>query len=101
MANPSPLQSFLGGVGLTIPVHSLLILNGAIFGISGFLHGAVRGRTEALASVAGLLIGGATVGVVEGFGPEIVEAALPSTILAGLLVGIGTKVSIIPCLINI
>jgi hypothetical protein len=92
MSNPTPLQSFLGGVGLVIPVHFLLTLNGSVFGISGFLHNAIRGRREALTSVAGFLLGGAIIGVVEGIGPETISAELPRIALSGLLVGVGTRV---------
>jgi len=93
MSNPTPLQSFLGGVGLVIPVHFLLTLNGSVFGISGFLHNAVRGRREALTSVAGFLLGGAIIGVVEGIGPETISAELPRIALSGLLVGVGTRLA--------
>jgi hypothetical protein len=92
MSNPTPLQSFLGGVGLAIPIQCQLVLNGSVLGISGFLHNAVRGRKEALAAVAGFLTGGAIVGVVEGIGPDTRSAGLSYIAFAGLLVGVGTKV---------
>jgi len=91
-SSPTPLQSFLGGVGLALPVHVLLVMNGNIFGISGFLHRAVRGGKEAAAAVAGLFLGGISVGLVEGVGPNTVAAGLPRVLLSGLLVGVGTKV---------
>jgi hypothetical protein len=92
MSHPTPLQSFLGGVGLTVPIQFLLTLNGKVFGISGFFHNAVRGETEALTSVAGLLLGGAIIGAVEGVGPPKMSVGLAQIALSGLLVGVGTKV---------
>lgn len=92
MSTPRPLQSFLGGVGLSLPVHALLLLNGSVFGISGFLHRAVRGSKEAIASAAGLLLGGMFVGLTERAGPQPFPLPFPHVILSGLLVGVGTKV---------
>ena len=98
MSQPTPLQSFLGGVGLAVPVQFLLVLNGSVFGISGFLHGAVRSGKEALTSVAGFLLGGAIVGAVEGVGPRTVSIGLFRIVFSGLLVGVGTKVCDFFCL---
>ena len=97
MSNPAPLQAFLGGIGLAIPVHFLLTLNGSIFGISGFIHGAVRGGKEAFTSVVGFLLGGVIIGAIEGAGPETISVRLPQIALSGLLVGIGSKVRARPC----
>lgn len=92
MSKPTPLQSFLGGLGMVIPVQFLLVLNGSVFGISGFLHDAVRGGKESVASIASLLLGGAIIGAVEGVGPHPISTGLPLVILSGFLVGVGTKV---------
>ncbi|KAJ7172353.1 hypothetical protein C8R46DRAFT_947376 [Mycena filopes] len=88
-----PLQSFLGGLGLSLPVHALLLLNGNVFGISGFLHRAVRGGKEAMASVLGLLLGGMLVGLTEKAGPQPLPLPLVNVIFSGLLVGVGTKMA--------
>lgn len=93
MPNSTPVQSFLGGMGLAIPVHFQLVLNGSVIGISGFIHNAVRGRKEAMASIAGLLMGGAMVAAVEGIGPDLGSADLRYIAFSGLLVGVGTKLS--------
>ncbi|KAF7968090.1 hypothetical protein HWV62_32041 [Athelia sp. TMB] len=90
MSSPTPVQSFLGGVALALPVHSLLLLNGSVLGISGFLHRAVRGDPEAFFSVAAFLAAGVVIGLVEG---PVAPAAqsLQRIALSGLLVGVGTK----------
>jgi uncharacterized membrane protein YedE/YeeE len=94
MSAPTPVQSFLGGLSMALPVHALLILNGSIFGVSGFLHRAAQlSSAEAVSALAGFILGGVAVGVVEGTGPEASTIGLGPTILAGLLVGLGTKVS--------
>ena len=93
MSTPTPLQSFLGGLALVIPVQILLSFNGQPFGISGFLRNATRGKSDALASVAGLLIGGLVVGRIERVPPEIIAVQLPRIAMSGLLVGVGTTVS--------
>jgi uncharacterized protein len=89
---PTPLQSFLGGVGLAFPVQALLSLNSKTFGISGFINGAARGDLEDALSVLGLISGGFAVGVIEGIKPTIRDSTPLPLILSGLLVGIGAKV---------
>lgn len=89
---PTPLQSFLGGVGVALPVQALLSLNSKTFGISGFINSAARGNLEDALSVLGLVSGGFAVAVIEGIKPTIGDSTPRSLILSGLLVGIGTKV---------
>lgn len=89
----TPVQSFLGGIGLSLPVHALLLLNGNVFGISGFLHHAMQGGTEAMVAVSGLVLGGTFIGLLEGIGPKSSEFDLGRVTLAGFLVGLGSKVS--------
>ncbi|GLB34853.1 putative sulphur transport [Lyophyllum shimeji] len=93
MSSPTPVQSFLGGIGLSLPVHALLLLNGNVFGISGFLHRAVRGGKEAAVAVSGLVLGGAYVGFQEGGGPQPFNVGVGRLALAGFLVGLGSKLS--------
>jgi uncharacterized protein len=96
MVSPTPLQSFLGGIGLSLPVHSLLLLNGTVFGISGFIHRSIRGSLESTASIAGLITAGVSLGLLEGKdgAPEVIPGGLSKVLVSGLLVGVGTKVSI-------
>ncbi|KAF8637424.1 hypothetical protein AX17_002919 [Amanita inopinata Kibby_2008] len=93
MVSPTPVQSFLGGVGLVPPVYALLRLNGCVFGISGFVHRAIKGNREALSAIAGLVAGGAVVGLFEHTGPQPAIVEIPRILLAGFLVGLGTKLS--------
>ena len=93
MSHPTPVQSFLGGLGVPIPVHILTLLNGNVFGISGMIHRAVKGNVEGAAGVVGLILGGMLVAGIDGQAPTSL-ASLPicHTAFAGFLVGLGTKV---------
>ncbi|KAH9958264.1 hypothetical protein BC827DRAFT_1136254 [Russula dissimulans] len=90
---PTPLQSFLGGIGLALPAHVLLYHNSSTFGISGFINGAARGNLEDVLSVLGLISGGILVGAIEGQKPSLSVAAPLPLILSGLLVGVGSKLA--------
>lgn len=92
MAHPVPLQSFLGGLSIPIPVHALTLLNGNVFGISGFCHRAVKGNVEGMAGVAGLVLGGSLVALIEGKAPAALSVPIAQVALSGFLVGLGTKV---------
>ncbi|KAF9014011.1 hypothetical protein BDQ17DRAFT_1341905 [Cyathus striatus] len=92
-SSPTPLQSFLGGLTIPLPVHALMLLNGNVFGISGYVHRAVRGSVEALMGVTGLVLGGVAVGMLEGTGPSVSPLGLSQIILSGFLVGLGSKLA--------
>jgi len=92
----TPLQSFIGGLCLPIPVHTLLVLNGSVFGISGFVHRAVRGSYEGLMAVAGLVLGGIIVAAIEGTGQYTSQTTghpFEQLLISGFLVGLGTKLA--------
>ncbi|TFK76308.1 hypothetical protein BDN72DRAFT_830863 [Pluteus cervinus] len=91
MSAPRPLQSFLGGLSLPVPIHALLVLNGSIFGVSGFIHRAIFGNKEALAGLAGMILGGIYVGLQERPNPLFVTTSIPQLLLSGFLVGLGSK----------
>jgi len=92
MSGPAVIQSLIGGLALPIPVHSLLLLNGNVFGISGFIHRGVRGGIEAAMGATGLILGGVIVGLLEHGGPTPVSGSIAQTLIAGFLVGLGTRV---------
>jgi uncharacterized protein len=100
MSSPTPVQSFVGGIGLSLPVYALLVLNGSTLGISGFIHSSLRGSKESAIAVAGLILGGIAVSGIERVGPGVgmVGDNLWSTVFSGLLVGVGTKVLYISAL---
>jgi hypothetical protein len=90
----TPARSFVGGIGLGIAAWSLTLLNGSVFGISGFLHRAVKGEREAVSGVAGLVIAGMCIGLIEGKDSQAISGidSVFVVLLSGLLVGLGTKV---------
>jgi hypothetical protein len=92
-AGPTPLQSFLGGVGLALPAQALLSFNHSMFGISGFIHRAVRGNLDDFTSLLGLISGGFAIAFIEGGSKPLVQNSPPlHLVLSGLLVGMGSKV---------
>jgi len=86
--------SLFGGMVLGLSAGLLLLLNGRIAGISGIV-GRLLGGHQALvngAFVVGLLAGPALYAAAHGALPAMtVSASWPVVILAGLLVGIGTR----------
>lgn len=92
VSHPKPLQASLAGVGLSLSLHSLLVLNGSVLGVSGLLHRSVRGDTEAALGVLGLVLSGVAASRLESSGPLVPSTGYIGTILAGFLVGVGTRV---------
>ena len=91
------LYSLVGGVLIGLSATWLLLFNGKIAGISGILGGllaplAPGDRGWRLGFVGGLLVGGA---VIATRAPELVantvERSPAAVIVAGLLVGFGTR----------
>ncbi|EFI28343.1 hypothetical protein CC1G_13873 [Coprinopsis cinerea okayama7 len=93
MSHPTPLRSFIGGLSLPVPVHALMLLNGNVFGISGFIHRAAKGSVEAAAGVAGLVLGGMMLATLDGEAPPALVPPISQVALSGVLVGLGTKLS--------
>lgn len=93
------LAALLGGMLIGLAAASLLVLTGRIAGISGVVGGLIapaRGaageRRWRLAFFIGLLAGGALLRVLvpQAFGGTVVRS-LPVLMVAGLLVGFGTR----------
>jgi len=94
--NFTPVSGLIGGLLIGIATAMLLLLNGRIGGISGIVGGLLATRTSEVVwravFVAGLLLGafvymlatGATI-------PVKMQASLPVLVVAGLLVGFGTR----------
>lgn len=84
----------LGGMLIGASAIALLLLDGHIAGISGIVGRLLGGGQVMLngAFVLGLLCGPALYALVFGALPAVtVSASWPLTLLAGLLVGIGTR----------
>ncbi|KAF9052931.1 hypothetical protein BJ165DRAFT_1523681 [Panaeolus papilionaceus] len=93
MSHPTPIQSFVGGFTFPVITHQLMLLNGNVFGISGFVHRAAKGNLEGVAGAAGLIFGGILVARLEGGGPAKLIVHLPQILVSGFLVGLGTKLA--------
>jgi uncharacterized membrane protein YedE/YeeE len=96
MHNFTPIAALAGGLLIGLSAAAMLLLDGKIAGISGILAGVLKPvRADTLWRVcflAGLLVGGMLLRV---FLPTAFEFGiirpLPLLIVAGLLVGFGTR----------
>jgi len=96
LENFTPVSGFVGGLLIGGAASLFVLLTGRVAGISGILgglFGAAGGDLGwRLAFVAGIVIGPMVVAGVGGPVPAVVLAApLPVLIVAGLLVGFGTR----------
>ncbi|MDP2248353.1 MAG: YeeE/YedE family protein [Nitrosomonadales bacterium] len=93
--NFTPWTSLAGGLLIGLAVSILVLFNGRIAGISGIVGGLLRPvRTELewrIAFIAGLVVAPLVYGVVSELPPVEVNASNWQLVLAGLLVGIGTR----------
>ncbi|RMJ06266.1 hypothetical protein DOQ08_00952 [Marinobacter litoralis] len=91
----TPVSALAGGILVGLAAASFLLLNGRIAGISGILGGLLSPtRNDMLWRMAflGGLIGTPIVWKLFGELPPIeVDAGFPAIIIAGLLVGVGTR----------
>ena len=91
----TPWPSFAGGILIGLAAALLLLFNGRIAGISGIVGGLLRPARGDLAwrfaFVAGLVIAPLAYGLARALPAVTVEADLPTLVLAGLLVGVGTR----------
>ncbi len=92
------ISGLLGGMMLGVAATLMLLLNGRISGISGIVGGLVspgarKGGEAAprVAFVAGLVLGPLGYAAAVGGLPVGIEASLPVLVIAGLLVGFGTR----------
>jgi len=98
MAHFTPLSSGLGGVLLGVASSLLFLFNGRILGISGIVGGmpAAPGgdRLWRVVFLAGLFTGGILLLAFDGGALALAsESAVPTAIGAGVLVGVGTRLS--------
>ncbi|MBQ5947517.1 YeeE/YedE family protein [Massilia sp. ST3] len=91
----TPWMALAGGVLIGLASAAFLLLNGRIAGISGILGGLLRPapgeRAWRLAFLGGLVAAPLLYGLLAPLPPVRIDAGLPALLLAGLLVGIGTR----------
>ncbi|WP_152979758.1 YeeE/YedE family protein [Mesorhizobium sp. 1M-11] len=90
------LAPIVGGALIGLSASLLMLLNGRTAGISGIVAGVLGQRGERfghdIAFVAGLLLGPLAYLMIFGSAPQVaVSASWPLLIVAGLLVGFGTR----------
>jgi uncharacterized protein len=94
-ASFTPGSAAIGGIIIGIAAAMFALVNGRIAGISGIVGGLLRPAAGdvawRLAFVAGLIAAPLLCAVVAKLPPVVIEASYPTLILAGLLVGIGTR----------
>ena len=97
METMTPWMAIGGGLLIGIAAALLLLLSGRIAGVSGMIATATRmsaGRTpwsQATACLVGLPIGAASIALLVRTPEVIVTSSVPLLIVAGLLVGFGTR----------
>jgi len=91
----TPWSATIGGVIIGIAAAMLALLNGRVAGISGIIGGLLRPSfpdvTWRAAFIAGLLVAPILYAMVATLPPIIVESGYPVLVIAGLLVGVGTR----------
>ena len=95
MIEPNTLGGLIGGALIGLAAVLLLALNGRIAGISGILGGLITstGRGDRFwrcAFIFGLLAGAGLYALTSGL-PLQLQARGPTLLVAGLLVGVGTR----------
>ena len=99
MTEFTPFSAIAGGLLIGLASAALLALNGRIAGISGIFDGAVFARAGEhawrWAFLLGLLGGGAVYAAVAGVTASSIalDRSMATVVIAGLLVGVGTKMS--------
>ena len=94
-ASFTPGSAAIGGVIIGAAVAMFALMNGRIAGISGIVGGLLRPAPGdvawRLAFVAGLIAAPLLCAGVAKLPPVVIEASYPTLVVAGLLVGIGTR----------
>ena len=96
MIEPNLIGGLIGGALIGLSAALLLALNGRIAGISGILGGLITATTWGdrfwrLAFILGLVGGAAIYAFARGGLPLELQARGATLIIAGLLVGVGTR----------
>ena len=96
MENFTPISGLIGGLLIGLATTLMLLLNGRIAGISGIVGDLLTRKGSEVGwramFVAGLLLGSFVYMLATGGAlPVRIEASLPIVVVAGLLVGFGTR----------
>ena len=95
IVNFTPLPAAIGGAIIGFAATLMMLLNGRIAGISGILGGLLPPSSDApwrLTFVVGLIGGGFVYVLASGGLPPVkMDSSVPMLIVAGLLVGYGTR----------
>ena len=93
--NFTPWASLAGGVMIGLASALFLLFNGKIAGISGIVGGLLQPKTGdvlwRIAFVVGIVIAPVAFSAVRPLPDVDIEAGYPLLVIAGLLVGIGTR----------
>ena len=91
----TPWSALIGGLIIGIAAAMLALLNGRVAGISGIVGGLLRPSfpddTWRAAFIAGLIAAPLLYATFASLPPIIVESGYPMLVIAGLLVGVGTR----------
>jgi uncharacterized membrane protein YedE/YeeE len=94
-ASFSPGSAVIGGVIIGLAVAVFVLVNGRIAGISGIVGGLLNPAPGdvawRIAFVAGLIAAPLCFAIVAKLPPVVIDASYPTLVIAGLLVGIGTR----------
>ena len=95
--NFAPWSAAIGGAVIGLAAALLVLVNGRVAGISGIVGAMLRPRTGdvawRVAFVGGLLLSPMVYAAVAAAPSATIAASYPALIVAGLLVGIGTRFS--------
>lgn len=93
----TPMSSLLGGIMIGIASALFILFNGRIAGISGIIGGLLRPAPGEIrwrvAFILGMFLAPALYGMVATVPVPQIDADFPVLVVAGLLVGIGTRYS--------
>lgn len=91
----TPISSLIGGALIGIAAALLLLFNGRIAGISGILAGILRNEKRETSwrvmFVLGMMAAPSLYGLLFTLPKIEITASLPELVIAGLLVGLGTR----------